>query len=56
MNSIDELESKLKELSGGAEDRTVIVRADRKLNYGDVIRIMGIYREAKIRDIGVTIR
>ncbi|MFQ5914382.1 MAG: ExbD/TolR family protein [Nitrospinota bacterium] len=40
----------------GLPERTVLIRADRRLPYGLVIRIMGICRAAGIYDIGVAVK
>ncbi len=52
----EELESKLAKISSEIGNKTVIIRADKRLNYGNVIKIMGICKGAKLKDIGVTVK
>lgn len=55
--TVEKLEARLNSsLSKGAEKRMAIIRADRGLNYGDVIKVMGICKDAKIWDIGVAVK
>ena len=51
-----ELESKLAKISSENGNKTVIIRADKRLNYGSVIKVMGICKGAKLKDIGVTVK
>ena len=49
------LEARLKAL--GSEGRkTALVRADRRLNYGRVVAVLGICRASGFQDIGVAVR
>ncbi len=50
---------------GGLEDRlskekgkisSVVVRADRSLPYGDVVRVMGLCKSADISEVGIAVR
>lgn len=50
------LESKLKESSKQATHVSVVIKADKRLPYGNVIKVMGIVKDAKIRDIGVAVK
>jgi biopolymer transport protein ExbD len=52
----EELEPRLTKLSTGSSSKTVIIKADRRLNYGSVIKVMGICKGAKLKDIGVTVK
>ena len=54
--TIDSLDSKLKESSKKATRVSVIIKADKRLPYGNVIKVMGIVKNAKIRDIGVAVK
>jgi biopolymer transport protein ExbD len=54
--TIDALDSKLKESSKKATRVSVIIKADKRLPYGNVIKVMGIVKNAKIRDIGVAVK
>jgi len=38
------------------EKRSVIIRADKKLHYGQAVEIMGICRDAGITDIGLAVQ
>ncbi|MBI4488264.1 MAG: biopolymer transporter ExbD, partial [Deltaproteobacteria bacterium] len=49
------LESRLKAM-GKELKRTAIVRADRRLDYGRVVRVLGICRASGFRDIGIAVR
>ncbi len=53
--SLSLLERRL-EASRGTEGRTALVRADRSLPYGLIIRVMGLCRAAGIEDIGVAVK
>lgn len=54
--TIDALDSELKESSKKATRVSVIIKADKRLPYGNVIKVMGIVKNAKIRDIGVAVK
>jgi biopolymer transport protein ExbD len=51
---IGELESALSKIS--SSKKSAIIRADKNLPYGDVIKIMGILQSAQILDIGVAVK
>jgi len=53
--SLTSLESAL-EASRGQPDRTALIRADRQLPYGLIIRILGICRAAGIYDISIAVK
>ncbi len=53
--SLPSLESQLRR-SLGKESKTALVRADRGLPYGLIVRVMGICRAAGIVDIGVAVK
>ncbi|MBF0274899.1 MAG: biopolymer transporter ExbD [Nitrospinae bacterium] len=46
------LEKKLKE----KKDLAIIIRADKKVEYGKVIRILGYCKELKIEDVAVAVK
>lgn len=52
--AIDELENALKNIKG-KEKAHALIRADKNLPYGDVIRVMGILQAENILDISVAI-
>ncbi|MBI4640188.1 MAG: biopolymer transporter ExbD [Candidatus Tectomicrobia bacterium] len=53
----EELGKMLQAPSGKTETkRSVLIRADKRLPYGNVIRVMEISRESKIFDIGVAVK
>lgn len=54
--TIDSLEAKLKEAMKTAARGSAIIKADKRLPYGNVVKVMGLVKEAKIRDIGVAVR
>jgi biopolymer transport protein ExbD len=41
---------------GGQVQQSVIIRADKRLPYGKVITVLGLVRQARIRDISVAVR
>lgn len=49
------LESRLKAM-GKEVKRSAIVRADRRLDYGRVVRVLGICRASGLQDIGIAVR
>ena len=52
---LEELEQNLLEITLNKKN-TAIIRADKNLPYGEVIKIMGILQSAKILDIGVAVK
>ncbi len=50
------LESRLKALGGGSQKKTAIVRADRRLDYGQVVRVLGICRASGFFDLGIAVK
>ena len=54
---IDTLEKRLKEKDKGlAVKKSVLVRADKKLDYGLVVKIMSIANAAKIPDLSISVK
>ena len=53
---LQELPQRLAQGSGPARRRSVIIRADKRLSYGNVITVLGLVRQARIRDIAVAVR
>ncbi|HJP14756.1 MAG: biopolymer transporter ExbD [Nitrospinota bacterium] len=54
--TIDDLERRLMEARRTPGRRTLIIKADKRLDYGFVVRIMGISFSAEIRDISVAVK
>jgi biopolymer transport protein ExbD len=54
--TIDALERRLLEARKAPGRRTLIIKADKRLDYGFVVRIMGISFSAGIRDISVAVK
>ncbi|MEE9549373.1 MAG: biopolymer transporter ExbD [Candidatus Binatia bacterium] len=50
------LESRLKALGGGSQKKTAIIRADRRLDYGQVVRVLGICRASGFFDLGIAVK
>ena len=50
------LESHLKGLGKGNQKRAAIVRADRRLDYGRVVRVLGICRASGFHNIGIAVK
>lgn len=53
--TISELEISLKDIQG-KEKAQALIRADKNLPYGDVVRVMGILQAESILDISVAIK
>jgi biopolymer transport protein ExbD len=54
---IDTLEKRLKEKDKGLPvKKSVLVRADKKLDYGLVVKIMSIANAAKIPDLSISVK
>lgn len=54
--TMDSLDTKLKEAMKTATRGSAIIKADKRLPYGNVVKVMGIVKDAKIRDIGVAVQ
>ncbi len=54
--SLAELEAILQKSGKDNEKRTAIIRADKSLPYGDVIRVMGVIQGTGITDISVAVK
>ena len=53
----DTLERKLKESKAGVNiKKSVIVRGDEKLNYGLIVKVMGIVTASKITDLSIAVK
>ena len=52
---IEELELALSKISS-SQNNSAIIRADKNLPYGNVIKVMGILQTAQILDIGVAVK
>jgi biopolymer transport protein ExbD len=53
--SLKSLESALKKIDANKE-KAAIIRADKNLPYGDVIKVMGMLQSARILDISVAVQ
>lgn len=54
--SLDDLERQLEASKGKPGRRSLTIKADKRLDYGYVVRIMGISSAAGIRDISVAVQ
>jgi biopolymer transport protein ExbD len=54
--SMEELERRLQPASGANGPQSVIIRADRRLEYGKVVEVMGLCQAAGIADIAVAVK
>lgn len=54
--TFDELEVELKRQMKTAKRGSAIIKADKRLPYGDVVKVMGLVKDAQIRDIGVAVQ
>ena len=52
--NLEEFESTLSKIS--VSKKSAIIRADKNLPYGNVIKVMGMLQSAKILDIGVAVK
>lgn len=52
--NLKEFESALSKIS--ASKKSAIIRADKNLPYGNVIKVMGMLQSAKILDIGIAVK
>jgi len=53
---LDTLERRLKELAKDNRKKSAIVRADRRLDYGQVVKVLGICRASGFLDIGIAVK
>lgn len=53
--SLQDLPQRLAQ-GGGQARRSAIIRADKRLAYGNVVTVLGVARQAQIRDIAVAVR
>ena len=53
---LNTLERRLKELAKGIKKKSAIVRADRRLDYGQVVKVLGICRAVGFFDIGIAVK
>lgn len=54
---LENLEKRLKEKEDGLEmKKSVIIRADKKLDYGLIVKVMGIVNASKITDLSIAVK
>ena len=53
---LNTLERRLKELAKNNRKKSAIVRADRRLDYGQVVKVLGICRASGFLDIGIAVK
>lgn len=53
---LNTLERRLKELAKGQKKKSAIVRADRRLDYGQVVKVLGICKASGFLDIGIAVK
>lgn len=54
--SLRDLPQQLARQGAPAGQRSVIIRADKRLPYGQVVTVLGLVRQARIRDIAVAVQ
>jgi len=55
--NFDSLEKKLKKKGPGMDlKKSVIIRADKKLDYGLVVKVMGIVKASNITDLSIAVK
>ena len=52
----EQLEQQLQPTGGTEEQRSVVIKADKRLPYGKVIEVMGLCQSAGIADIAVAVK
>ncbi len=53
---LQDLLQRLAQRGSQGRQQSVIIRADKRLSYGKVITVLGLVRQARIRDIAVAVR
>lgn len=53
--TMESLEAKIKSEMKTAARGSAIIKADKRLPYGNVVKVLGIVKDAKIRDIGIAV-
>jgi len=53
---LNTLERRLKKLAKGQKKKSAIVRADRRLDYGQVVKVLGICKASGFLDIGIAVK
>ena len=53
---LEELGQRLQQHQDPARRHSVIIKADKRLPYGQVVTVLGLVRQANIRDIAVAVR
>ncbi|MDV2495680.1 MAG: biopolymer transporter ExbD [bacterium] len=53
--TMESLEAKIKSAMKTAARGSAIIKADKRLPYGNVVKVLGIVKDAKIRDIGIAV-
>ena len=54
--TFDNLESRLTVMAEKETKKTAVVRADKDLDYGDVVRVLGICRASGFNDINIAVK
>jgi biopolymer transport protein ExbD len=54
--TMESLEAKIKSAMKTAARGSAIIKADKRLPYGNVVKVLGIVKDAKIRDIGIAVQ
>ena len=53
--TMESLEARIKSEMKTAARGSAIIKADKRLPYGNVVKVLGIVKDAKIRDIGIAV-
>ncbi len=51
--TMDELEGGLERIARGKGNKTVVIKADRRVSHGDVVQVMGLCQKARLLDIAI---
>jgi biopolymer transport protein ExbD len=54
--TMESLETRIKSEMKTATRGSAIIKADKRLPYGNVVKVLGIVKDAKIRDIGIAVQ
>ena len=53
---LEDLPAKLAQIAHAGRQESVLIRADKRLPYGEVMEVLGLVQETQIRDIAVAVR
>ncbi len=54
--TLDELDRTLHQDAGAGKIKGAVLRADRRIDHGNVVRVLGVVRDAGIEEVGIAVR